>query len=234
MHIHVCLLAFMVYIHVCLSRSRLCHALYPLWTCAYWSLRPLAYVVASVSIFEIHLHGVGVLDSHLSPLCAMLICLPCLLCDTHLASFASLHLYMLAYMFFAWVCVSSILQSNVIMDIRSKPTFILVKHPLLFDNMFVCLFVCFTCLFAPIWHLLIACLLACFPFTCFSACLLACFFCHCMYTHGAWTLGARVKPPRRKQNGQGCKQGDASPQRAMFSRLGGLAPPEWFSLSLPL
>ena len=148
-----------------------------------------------------------------------------------LCFFTSLHacLHVLA-----WVYVSSILQSNVIMDIRSKPTFILVKHPLLFDNMFVCLFVCFTCLFAPIWHLLIACLLACFPFTCFSACLLACFFCHCMYTHGAWTLGARVKPPRRKQNGQGCKQGDASPQRAMFSRLGGLAPPEWFSLSLPL
>ena len=40
---------------------------------------------------------------------------------------------------------------------------------------------------------------------------------------------------------QGCnpleasKKGkDANPQRAMFSRLGGLAPPEWFSLSLSL
>ena len=47
-------------------------------------------------------------------------------------------------------------------------------------------------------------------------------------------LGARVRPPRRKQNGQGCKQEDVSPRRAMFSRLGGLAPPKWFSLFLSL
>ena len=49
---------------------------------------------------EIHLHGVGVPDSHLSPLHVMLICLPCLLCSTHLAFFASmLSCCTLAYMF---------------------------------------------------------------------------------------------------------------------------------------
>ena len=35
-------------------------------------------------------------------------------------------------------CVSSILQSNGTMGIRSKPTFVLLGQPLLFDNMFVC------------------------------------------------------------------------------------------------
>ena len=44
-------------------------------------------------------------------------------------------------------------------------------------------------------------------------------------------FGARVRPPRCKQKGQGCKQEVTSLQRAMFSRLGGLAPLEWFSLS---
>ena len=73
----------------------------------------------------------------------------------------------------------------------------LPRAPFLFDNMFVC----------PRLALslsLIASLLACFLF----ACLLDCFFCHCMYTHRAWTLGARVQPPRHKQKGQGCKQED--------------------------
>ena len=130
--------------------------------------------------------------------------------------------------------MSSILQSNGTMDIQSKPTFFLLGHPLLLDNMFVCLFMCFTCLLAPIWHPLLACLLACFPSICFFACLLACFFCRWMYTHGVKRLGARVRPPRHKQKGQRCKQEDTSTQRAMFSRLGGLAPPKWFSLSLSL
>ena len=65
----------------------------------------------------------------------------------------------------AWVCVSFILQSNGTMDIQSKPTFFLLGHPLLFDNM----------LFAPVWLSLIVCALACFPSRCFFVCLLACF-----------------------------------------------------------
>ena len=69
---------------------------------------------------------------------------------------------------------------------------------------------------------------------CFSACLLARFFCLCMYTHGARTLGAWVRPPRREQKVQECKQEEASPQRAMISELGGLAPPKRSSLSLSL
>ena len=87
-HIYDCLLASMPYLHVCLSRSRLCHGLCPQWVCACQPLRPLASVVAFVplvdyldaTIYEIHLLGVGVLDTHLSSLHAMLSCLP--LCAT--------------------------------------------------------------------------------------------------------------------------------------------------------
>ena len=79
----------------------------PPWACACQSLKPFAYVVAfvpprvclDVTTCEIHLRGVSVLDSHLSSLYAMLICLPCLLCATYLAFSASLHLCTLAYMF---------------------------------------------------------------------------------------------------------------------------------------
>ena len=48
--------------------------------------------------FEIRLCGVGVLDAHLSLFCVMLLCLPCMLCATHLAFFASLHLCTFAYL----------------------------------------------------------------------------------------------------------------------------------------
>ena len=80
---------------------------FPPWVCACRSLGPLACVIASVplvacldlTVCEAHLHDVGVLDEHLSPLCAEMLCLPSLLCATYLAFFTFLHFYMLAYMF---------------------------------------------------------------------------------------------------------------------------------------
>ena len=90
-------------------------------------------------------------------------------------------------------------------------------------------FICFICLFSLVWHLFLACLYHASPSMCFFACLLAYFFCLCMYT-----LGARERPPRRKQKRQECKQEDASPQRAMISRLGGLETLERSFLSLSL
>ena len=154
MHVYVCSLTSMLYVNACLSRSRLCHALYLPGVCACWSLRPLACVFAfvparaclDVTTCEIHLHGVGVLDSHLSSLRVMCICLPCLLGATRFAFFASLHtcLHVLA-----WVYVSSILQSNRTMDPQSRPTFFLLGHPLLFDNMLVCPFICLACFVCP-------------------------------------------------------------------------------------
>ena len=143
MHVYVCLLTSMLYVNACLSRSRLCHAFYPLGVCACWSLRPLVCVFAfvptraclDVTNCKIHLHGVGVLDSHLSPLRVMFICLPCLLGATRFAFFTSLHACLHVH---AWVYMLSIFQSNGTMDPRSRPTFVLLEHPLLFDNMLVC------------------------------------------------------------------------------------------------
>ena len=131
---------------------------------------------------EIHLRGVGLLDTHISPLCAMLICLSGLLSATRLAFFASLHFCTLAYMFMQ----ESVFRpySNLMELWTPDPNL----H-LSFEDTIFCLI---KCLFAPVWHLLLTCLLACFPFTCFFACLLACFFCYCMYTHGAQTFGARM------------------------------------------
>ena len=110
----------MLYIHVCLSRSRLCHAFCLLWAYACWSLGSLTYVVAFVLLVacldvttgETHLCDVGVLDTHLSPFHAMILCLPCLLFATYLAFFASLHLCMLAYMFMHESLLACVIKPN--------------------------------------------------------------------------------------------------------------------------
>jgi len=135
----------MLCIHVCLSRSRLCHAFCPLWACAYWFLGPLACVVASIPLMacldattcENKSQWCRFLIHTLSPFRAML-WLPCLLYATHLAFFAFLHFLHACLEVHAWVCVSSMLQSHGTMDTRSKPTFVLLRHPLLFNNIFVC------------------------------------------------------------------------------------------------
>ena len=194
------MLAYMLYLHVSLSRSWLCHALCPPWVCACVVTSVSPRVCMDVTICEIHLRGVGVLVFHLSPLRAMLICLPCLFCTTCLAFFASLHTCLHVH---AWVYVLSIFQSYGTTDTWSKPTFVLLGHPLLFNNMLLCPFRVVHMLFCPCLASLLACPLHTFPisFFCFFACLLACLFFLCMYTHG-------------------CERKDASPQRAMISRLG--------------
>ena len=198
-----------------MSRSKLCHTLCPPWACACQSLGPFACVVTSVpskacldlttceNTYEVLVCSIHTFLYSVRYWYASLACFaPPIWLSLLLCIFASLHTCLHVH---AWVCVSSILQYNGTMDTRSKPTFVLLGHHLLFDNMFVCLFMWFNVCLLPVCHLLIACLLACFPPTCSFACLLAYFFCHCMYTRGAWTLGVRVWPPRRKQKGQGCK-----------------------------
>ena len=69
----VCLLASMPYIHVCLSRSRLCHALCPSWAYACRSLGPLACVVASVPL--VACLGVTTCENT-SPWCRFAWCIP--------------------------------------------------------------------------------------------------------------------------------------------------------------
>ena len=52
-----------------------------------------------------------------------------------LCFFASLHACLYVH---PWVRVLSIFRSNGTMDTRSKPTFVLLGYPFLFDNMLVC------------------------------------------------------------------------------------------------
>ena len=58
-----------------------------------------SHLCLDVTTCEIHLRGAGVLDLHLSPLRAMLICLSCFLFTTRLAFFASSHFCTLAHLF---------------------------------------------------------------------------------------------------------------------------------------
>ena len=80
--------------------------------------------------------------------------------------------------------VSSILQYNGTLDIKSKPTFVLLGHPLFLYNMLVCPFVCL---------LLLVC-----PFVCFlcffviSFAYLLALFSLLLHVH-AWSEGATSK-----------------------------------------
>ena len=123
------------------------------------------------------------------------------------------------------------LQHSEVMDIRSKPTFVIRGHHLLFTFLLVCLLacllafllLCLPCLSCLSALCLISMLFASFPSI---ACLLVSCLYLCMYTNGARTPGARAWSPRRKQKGRGCEHVDIS-QAAMFSRFRGLASPIW-------
>ena len=88
-----------------------------------------------VTTCETHPRDVGVLDCEpFSPPCNVYMLALLAWCHPFgfLCFFASLHACLYVH---AWVCVSSIRQSNGPTDTQSKPTFILLGHPLLFDNM---------------------------------------------------------------------------------------------------
>ena len=108
LYAYVCLLASMLYIHVCLSRYKLSHTLCTPWACTCRSLGPLACVVAfvllvaclDVTACEIHLRDISLFDVYpFSAPCVVMLALPCLLYATCLAFFTSLHLCTFAYMF---------------------------------------------------------------------------------------------------------------------------------------
>ena len=179
-------LPLLLYLHVGMSRSRLCHTLCLLWACAYRSLVPLACVVTfifptaclDVITRETHPCNVGLLDAYpfstssdvdyhacfLPPVClSMLLCFP----FAHLPTCSYMSLYLL---------VSSILWSNGTMDTRSKPTFVLLGHPLLLDNMLVYPFICLAYFVCPRLALYVLCLLSlslC-SFLCLSTSLFPC------------------------------------------------------------
>ena len=179
--------------HVFMSRSRLCHALCPLWACAFQSLGPFPCVIASVppmaylgvTTCEIQHRGVGLLDADpFSALCDVMLALLALCYPfVFLCFFAFLHSHV-----HAWVCVSSLLQSYGTRDTWSKPTFVLLGHPLLFDNMLVCSFICLACFVCPRLALFISVFLACFPFfPCFFLCLSASLLLLSLHVH-AWNM----------------------------------------------
>ena len=105
MHVCTCLLLCFIsmFAYLDLGFAMLCTLCGFLWVCAYRSLGPLAHVDASIPLVtcldvitcETHFRDVGVLNTHIFLLCAML-CLPSLLCASRLAFFASLHFCTLA------------------------------------------------------------------------------------------------------------------------------------------
>ena len=113
-------------------------------------------------------------------LCPVRCCLSCLLCATRLAFFASmLSFCTLAYMFIMNLCllVSFILQSSGTMDTWSKPTFVLLGHTLLFDNMLVCPFICLACFVCPHLAFFVSMFFACSLYLlCFFLYLYVCLF----------------------------------------------------------
>ena len=126
----------------------------------------------------------------------------------------------------AWVLlasVSSMLQYNGAMDIRSKPTFIPHGHDLLFISLPVSLFACLLALmlYLPCLSTLSALCLFIMLFASFPsmACLLVSCLCLYMYTHGV-----RAWSPRHKQKGWGCEHEDMS-QAVAISRFRSLTFP---------
>ena len=198
----LCLLVSMLYACVSLSRYRLCHALCPMqaWSC-------LVTSDAYKALFGCdHLGSISEcwVASYIPfPFCSVW-CYAYHVCSHHLLAFyASVHACLHVH---AWVLlssVSSILQHNEAMDIRSKPTFVPRGQHFLFALLFVCLlacllaflFLCLTCLSC----LSTLCLFASFPSI---ACLLVSCLCLCMYTYRARVHEARALSPRCKQKGK--------------------------------
>ena len=184
MRVYVSLLASTLYLNFCLSISRLCHALCPPQAYACRSLRPFACVVASVPFVdcldvtscEMHPCDAGLLDAYpFSTLCNVA-CHACFVPPVWL----SLLLCTLFARLPTCSCMSpcllvlSILQSNGTMNIRSKPTFVLLDT---FFRLITCLFVLSYAqhaLFAPIWLSLLVCSLYTLLISlCFFLCLFA-------------------------------------------------------------
>ena len=146
MRIYACLLVCMLYIHVCLARSRflpcfvasvgLCLMVFEA-TCLCGQTRPSCHLFGCEQLWE-HIPVMLVCLMHtLSPLHAMF-CLPFLSCATRLVVFVLCIFACLPTCSCMSPCISFILQSHGTMDTRFKPTFVLPGHPLWFDNMLVC------------------------------------------------------------------------------------------------
>ena len=116
--------------------------------------------------------------------------------------------------------VPSILQSNGTMDTRSKPTFVLLGHPLLFDNMFVCPFICLACFVCSHLAFFVSMFLACSPcLLCFFLCLSASLFPYLLHVH-VWSEGrtSQARAKWAKIHARRCK-----PRMGNVQQIRGLA-----------
>ena len=149
-------------------------------------------------------------------------------CATH---WLSMHSYTLAYMSMHESCL---LVCRICFNIVKLRTFDPNLHLSLMDTTF-CVFL-LICLFVCLFGFLLVCLpcLSCLRFMPFrtlfasfpSTTLLVSCLCLCIYAHGARMRGARVRFPKHKQKGHGCKHVDMS-QAVMFSRFRNLVFPTW-------
>ena len=175
------------------------------------------------------------LRAHLSPFpLRVTIAYHVFLCHP-LALCASLHACLHVHAWVLIVSVSSMLQHNDAMDIRSKPTFAPRGHHLLFAILLVYpLLVVFYLACLPL------CLYVCSHPICYFHCYLSFLFCAllllsmclslsiarllvsclylCMYRYGVRTHGVRAWFPRHKQKGCRCKLANMS-RVAVFSRF---------------
>ena len=135
----------MLFLHVCLSRPRPCHALCPLWVCACRSLEPLAYVVASTLLWFV---GCGH-SWDTPPWCWCAWCIPFLCfmrcCYACLACFVSPVWLSLLRCIFAYLPICScmslcVIHAPISWDYRHPiQTYICPpRTPSLFDNMLIC------------------------------------------------------------------------------------------------
>jgi len=83
-----------------------------------------------------------------------------------------------------YLLMLSILQPNGTMDTRSKPIFVLLGLPLLFDNMLVCPVLCLAYFVCPCLALFASMFFACYPyFLCFFLCLATSLFLLSLHVH---------------------------------------------------
>ena len=130
----------MLYVHACLSRSRLCHDLCLPWaySCVVTFIPLVAYW--GVTTCETHPRDASLLDAYPISTPCDVACHSCFVPPVWLSLLLCILFAHLPTCLYTSLCflLSSILESNGTMDTQSKPTFVLLGYPLLFYNKLAC------------------------------------------------------------------------------------------------
>ena len=228
-----CLLASILYIHISLTRSRLCYVLCALhgFVLRWLHLPLLGFVRMWPPVRYTSVVLVCLLYTFLYSMRCWYACLSCFAPPVWLSLLLCIFAHLPTCSCMSLCVVHTSIQwsyGQLIQNYIFPPR----TPPFVWWHAFLPPLYSQHALFTSVWLSLVVCSLHPLPisFVCFFSCLLDCFFCLCMYTHGVRILGARVRLLKCKQKRQGCKQEDVSPQRATFNRLRGLAPPKRSSL----